>query len=652
MGRCRKPEEASARREAAPGPCPGLLQPVQEGRRSQTCRSSVRAWREAGADPHRGSVCAAAGAARRCPRSSVWRAGSRAGREGAEMSSRGSQPRQRAAPRGRAEGGPAEARAGRAQGLLSGQISSLFLCLVMDYNKGSLQKAIESKRKAKAAMDAVWLQNVLGQVLDALEYLHQLGITHRNLKPSNIALVGGNHCRLQDLSCHKLMVDEAKWNIRAEEDPSHKSWMAPEALAFSFSPRSDIWSLGCIILDMVSCSFLEATEALQLRKSLREGPGGLRAVLKTMGERRIPDTDTFASLLPLMLQVRPLDRITVRDVIHVAFVSSSFKSSCIALSLHQQVVPPSIMDALLDSSVASILALAQDASAEAPWNNGTIASLLSILRSHREAQQLVVMVYSLLTIICSQVSTSEELQKAGLFEHILEHVAEQLSSFPGNRDLCVSSLGLLWALLVDAVIVNKAPLEKIPGLVVQVLTAYPVDVDMAEAGCGVFWLLSLLGCIQEQQFEEVVALCLRSIRLSQDRVLLVNNACRGMAGLAKVSELAAFRVVVLEDHSSGLALLRDLYQRHRDDPDVVQNLCMLLAHLARYREILPELTSNGIGALAQEIRGRFSSSLELVSYADAVLSRLQAAELPSLQEQERPHHPQASGLLTGPLPRP
>lgn len=137
-------------------------------------------------------------------------------------------------------------------------------------------------------------------------------------------------------------------------------------------------------------------------------------------------------------------------------------------------------------------ALAQDASAEAPWDSGTIASLLSVLRSHRE-QQLVVMVYSLLTIVCSQASTSEELQKAGLFEHILEHVAEQLNSFPGNRDLCIASLGLLWALLVDAAIVNKAPLEKIPGLVVQVLTAYPVDVEMAEAGCGVFWLLSLLG---------------------------------------------------------------------------------------------------------------------------------------------------------------
>lgn len=43
---------------------------------------------------------------------------------------------------------------------------------------------------------------------------------------------------------------------------------------------------------------------------------------------------------------------------------------------------------------------------------------------------------------------------------------------------------------------------------------------------------------------------------------------------------------------------------------------------------------------------------ELVSYADAVLSRLEAAELPSPQKQEHPHHPQPSSLLTGPLPQP
>lgn len=35
--------------------------------------------------------------------------------------------------------------------------------------------------------------------------------------------------------------------------------MAPEALRFSFSQRSDVWSLGCIILDMASCSFTDVS---------------------------------------------------------------------------------------------------------------------------------------------------------------------------------------------------------------------------------------------------------------------------------------------------------------------------------------------------------------------------------------------------------
>ena len=39
----------------------------------------------------------------------------------------------------------------------------------------------------------------------------------RNLKPSNIALVSNDHCKLQDLSSNTLMTDKAKWNVRAEE---------------------------------------------------------------------------------------------------------------------------------------------------------------------------------------------------------------------------------------------------------------------------------------------------------------------------------------------------------------------------------------------------------------------------------------------------
>ncbi|XP_004388763.1 serine/threonine kinase-like domain-containing protein STKLD1 [Trichechus manatus latirostris] len=567
------------------------------------------------------------------------------------------------------------------------QISFLFLCLVMEYGKETFQEIIEKNRRTRTVIDSEWMQNVLGQVLDALEYLHQLDIIHRNLKPSNIVLVDSNHCRLQDLSSNTLMTDQAKWKIRAEEDPFRKSWMAPEALNFSFSQKSDIWSLGCILLDMASCSFVENTEAMLLRKSLRVLPNSLQGVLRKMESRKVPDADTLLFLLPRMLHVNPEERLTVRDVIHFAFETKGFKSSSVALTLHRQVVPSVITDMLLGGSVASILevmqnfssrpevqlkaikrllimsedelglpwpmelvelvigvlkqhdrvlamqlcgcslllrvlsqALAQDADAQVPCSNAVVASLLGIMQCHPDSEELIVVGYSLLTIISSQESTAGQLQKAALFEHILEH----LDSFLESRDICITGLGLLWALLVDAVLVDKTPLEKAPVLVAHVMATYSTDREMAEAGCAVLWLLSMLGCIKETQLEQVTGLFLQSIRLCQDRVLLVNNAYRGLASLTKVSELAAFQVVMPKEGGSGLALLQETYELHKDDPEVVENLCILLSHLVVYKDILPELVSNGITPLVQEIKGRFTSSLELVSYAEEVLQRLEA----------------------------
>ncbi|XP_070236184.1 serine/threonine kinase-like domain-containing protein STKLD1 [Bos mutus] len=729
------------------------------------------------------------------------------------------------------------------------EISSLFLCLVMEYHKESFQNVIEKNRVAKTAIDSEWLQNMLGQVLDALDYLHHLDVIHRNLKPSNIALVSNAHCKLQDLSSNTLMTDKAKWNVRAEEDPLQKSWMAPEALSFSFSQKSDIWSLGCIILDMASCSFLDTLEAMHLRKSIRSSPASLSGVLRTMEEKKVPDAKTFQALLPLMLQADPAERVTVRDVIHFTFVRSNFRSSSLALVLRRQVVPEFIIDMLLESNVASIFEVMQNFSSRPevqhralkrllrmpedqlglpwpeelvdvlltvmkqhqrildiqlcacalllrtlgqggfpgpphplwarvgspypptptlgpgglplppdahpgpgwapptlrrpPWarvgspypltptlgpgglpapltrsglgvwtlwafcqptspqddgtvwpgdwgstrglpvtcsgalgqllpalaglqareeeldsgsdhppppgrlggvldmgfqgelaqdpaatvaDTGTIAAvLLSILQSHPAEEQLLAMVYSLLTIVASQGLATDELQRAWLFEDILK----RLDSLPRSRDICIHGLSLLWALLVDAIIVNKAPLERAPALVTEILVTFPRDAEVAEAGCAVLWLLSLLGCIREQECAEVVDLLLQSVRLYQDRVLLVNNAYRGLASLAKVSELAALQVVLPRESGSGLDLIQETYQLHRDDPEVVESVCLLLAHLGTYKEILSELASSGIQPLVAEIHGRFTSSLELVSYTASVLHRLEAAAQPS-----------------------
>ncbi|NXX81023.1 STKL1 protein, partial [Urocolius indicus] len=134
------------------------------------------------------------------------------------------------------------------------EISSLFLCLVMQYSgRGDLSSLIEEKRQKSEKITHMVILKFLGQMVDALFYIHKQNVFHRNLKPSNILVTGEASFMLSDFSTETLMADEMKWKIRVEESRYFKSWMAPETFHFSFTEKSDIWSLGCILLDMMTC---------------------------------------------------------------------------------------------------------------------------------------------------------------------------------------------------------------------------------------------------------------------------------------------------------------------------------------------------------------------------------------------------------------
>ncbi|NXC47101.1 STKL1 protein, partial [Penelope pileata] len=132
------------------------------------------------------------------------------------------------------------------------EVSSLYLCLVMQHSgQVDLSSLIKTKRQKQEKIADTVMLKFLGQMVDALFYIHEQNIFHRNLKPSNILVIGEASFMLCDFSTETLMTDEQKWKIRVEENS--KSWMAPETFNFSFSDKSDIWSLGCILLDMMAC---------------------------------------------------------------------------------------------------------------------------------------------------------------------------------------------------------------------------------------------------------------------------------------------------------------------------------------------------------------------------------------------------------------
>ena len=90
------------------------------------------------------------------------------------------------------------------------------------------------------------------QTLDGLAYLHREGVLHRDLKADNILLDTDGTCKISDFGISKKS-DNIYGNDVTNGMQGSVFWMAPEVVRSQgqgYSAKVDIWSLGCVVLEM------------------------------------------------------------------------------------------------------------------------------------------------------------------------------------------------------------------------------------------------------------------------------------------------------------------------------------------------------------------------------------------------------------------
>ena len=169
-----------------------------------------------------------------------------------------------------------------------GETTDQIVFLAMEFVEGrSLAAALDGKRAVpeRRAME------IACQVADALNAAHELGIVHRDLKPDNIMMThsraGKDLVKVVDFGIAKATGGGQQTVTRTGFIVGTPAYMSPEQiLGDPLDGRSDLYSLGCILYEMLTGerAFAGPSGEVSIRRRLTEPPPRPRRVKRTLSK--------------------------------------------------------------------------------------------------------------------------------------------------------------------------------------------------------------------------------------------------------------------------------------------------------------------------------------------------------------------------------
>mmetsp|Transcript_55127 Transcript_55127/g.131373 ORF Transcript_55127/g.131373 Transcript_55127/m.131373 type:complete len:356 (+) Transcript_55127:57-1124(+) len=119
------------------------------------------------------------------------------------------------------------------------------------------------------------------QILEGLHFLHTEMIVHRDVKGANILIDDKGDAKIADFgACQELSDLHSTMTGGIKSIHGSVFWMAPEVMETKAGRRSDIWSLGCTVIEMLTAEppwqnlRAKKLQVSDILKAIVQGPEG------------------------------------------------------------------------------------------------------------------------------------------------------------------------------------------------------------------------------------------------------------------------------------------------------------------------------------------------------------------------------------------
>lgn len=133
--------------------------------------------------------------------------------------------------------------------LLGFNVSARTMNVIMEFVPGnSLDEVLQTMGPLHESL----IRRYTKQMLLALTYCHSRGVLHRDIKGKNILLASNGQIKIADFGSAKVVE-----SVTDKDDPSAgyaytPLWVAPEVMTGQYNAKVDVWSVGCVVIELCS----------------------------------------------------------------------------------------------------------------------------------------------------------------------------------------------------------------------------------------------------------------------------------------------------------------------------------------------------------------------------------------------------------------